>query len=241
MLGIARRTLIRSNLKFFPGTKAGFDPSHPASQGLIIATVPIGGNHRNIATGTVGTLTGTPAAQIIGNVGPAVACSGTNRAAFTITGSAVTPSTLAAIFFWSGTNAATQDICGSAASSGGNGVDLSMNASGVPAMRFFATQVATTLPALVANHSYFMVMSGVSGTGYSCAYTNLDTGQIFSQFVSSANTYIGNGTYSVGNVGDGSRPLNGSVGPSMYSGIYLSTAQAQAWAADPWSFWYSNK
>jgi hypothetical protein len=39
-------------------------------------------------------------------------------------------------------------------------------------------------------------------------------------------------------MGDGSRPLNGYVGSTMYSNIFLSLAQCQQWAADPWSFWY---
>jgi hypothetical protein len=179
MLTVARRKLIRTNPFRFPGTAPRFDPAHPASQNPIIATVSIAGNHENILTGKLGTLTGTPAAQIIGNVGSVVACSGTNRSAFAISGGILTPITLACIFFWSGTNAASQDICGNSSAPTGNGTDLSLNSTGVAAFRIGSAQVACTLPALVSGRSYFMAISGSSGANFNVAYSCAGNGSDF--------------------------------------------------------------
>jgi hypothetical protein len=204
------------------------------------AGVPLGNGYIGFAPGnaTLATLTGSPAAKILSPIGPAFACSGTNRATFTIA-TPVTPYTLAAIFLWNGTNAATQDICGALATTVSQGVGLSMGSTGIPGIRAHSAQVLSTLPAIVAGRSYFLAISGVSTVGFSIAYTTLDTGQVFSQFVSDAGAILSaTSSFTIGNLGDGSRPLNGSIGPTMFSNVLCSLPQLVQWASDPWSFWY---
>jgi hypothetical protein len=132
-------------------------------------------------------------------------------------------------------------VFGNDATVAGSGTNLSLGSSGIVQARLGGTGVVCTLPALAANTSYFIALSGVSATGFNVAYTNLSTGQMFSQFVSSVSPTSLNGTLTVGNIGALDRFFNGSVAAAMYSNSFMSLAQLNQWAADPWSFWYPDR
>jgi len=143
---------------------------------------------------------------------------------FSIPSTNFTNYTIAAIVNWAGTNAATQDITGNDTNPGGSGTNLSLTSTGVIQARLNAGAVPCSLPGLLANSSYFIAITGVSGTGFNVIYTRLDTGQVFSQFVSNATATLGNGTITIGNIGDASRYFNGSIAAAMYANNFMSLA-----------------
>jgi hypothetical protein len=226
----------------FPGTQPGFNPSHPAAAKPLFSGVSMGGNFINLGIGAGGgargTIVGSPTPKILPSIGLATLFVASASVQFSFPATNFTNYTIAAIVNWLGTNAASQDIAGNDTSSGGVGTDLGLSSTGVVSVRLNAVSVASTLPALVANASYLIAASGTSASGANMMYARLDTGQIFSQFVSSGTSTTANGTLTIGNVGDASRFFNGSIATAMYSNSFLSLAQLTQWAADPWSFWY---
>jgi hypothetical protein len=231
------------SLAFPCGQPPGFDPNHPAAAKALFSGVSLGGNFINLSPGAVtparGTVAGSPTAKL-SLLGPSTLFVANAAVQFAFPNTNYTNYTLAAIINWLGTNAASQDILGTdaTAASGGSGTNLALGSTGIPTIRFGSGAAASTLPALVANASYFIAVSGVSASGFNIIYTRLDTGQVFSQFVSTALTTGTNTTLSVGNLGDVSHFFNGSVAAAMYSNTFLSLPQLNQWALDPWAYWY---
>jgi hypothetical protein len=221
----------------FPGTNPGFDPAHMASFGLWASAIAQGANFFNPATGAVSTLTGSPTAKVL-MVGPALSMSGTQRGAFIVPSGAPSAVTIAAMFFWNGTNAASQDISGNnSLPTGGSGTDIALTSAGIPQIRFNGGTSVSTIPALTANSPYFFAASG-NQVSFNITVCRLDTGQMFSQSLATGAYASGNGTFCVGNIGDGTRPVNGALAAAMMSTALLSQQKLAQWAADPWGFWY---
>ena len=85
---------------------------------------------------------------------------------------------------------------------------------------------------------YLLLVSQNGAVGLSFLIKNLVTGAVQTATTSAATTgSSSNGTYVVGgdNIGD---YAGGDIAALAYLQGALSTAEMQAWAADPWSFWY---
>lgn len=229
----------------YPGSAAGIDASHPAAAGLLISTVARSGNHINLLNGAAGSIAGTPSRKLDGNLGDAVNFPGAtdriNFASFPTT--VFQTGTTAAIFRLNAVATLPVDICGD--SNGSNvGFSIGLDQT-VPAftVRFNAFIIAGALDSYAANVPYFVAASRNASNNVSIVVRRLDNGQVRSaELFAASGGAAGIGTYVVGGRDNTSgRNLNGAVACSMRSTAALSQAQLQAWAQDPWSFWYPQK
>jgi hypothetical protein len=101
--------------------------------------------------------------------------------------------------------------------------------------------VAHQLPAanaLVTGRPYFVAFSWTNAAAISYVIVPLDTGGWVSGTMANSTAAPSGSFLYVGNNSAKSAAFTGPVAAVMLSYAYLSLRQLEAWAIDPWSFWY---
>jgi hypothetical protein len=241
--------LWRNPLAFPAGRKPGFDPLHPASQGMQYGGSFIGAaggffvplNTAAEAAGIAGTVNQLPIGTAIG------VATGGGQATSYFTMPSITPTavTAAAIFMTTVASSAT----GYHTLIGSNAIGFYINNTTAPyRIDLFTGSADTLTSALVSvNVPYFVSCSYTNGVGMVGCLLNLNTGQLFTFNVSSAGNLSATATFlAVGNDYKGSGGSSGGIGAAggvshaMFSTANLALRQHIAWAADPYSFWYPD-
>ena len=243
--------LRRPNRLIYPGTRPGFDPSHPASAGfaglrgfsVVASTGQI--NFNSVTTGAAGVVSnvGSSTTVIDSIIGPSFVTMGSSVAIqFKSPGIVDTQCTVAAIVREK-TNF---------------GVTIFTNCSAAGGIRFDETNsrnLQLTFPyvaALTASSfaildvvPFFVAASAIGNGPLNYVATNLQTGQIFSSATttggSSPNGTIDSNYYLGLAPTAGASPFDGLIAAVMYSPKYLTMLQLLQWAQDPWAFWYPQK
>ena len=241
MLAVARRKLIRPNLFAYPGTRAGFDPSHPMAQQCVFSVVASGANATLLNTGAIGTPGGTVGAAVYSNMGPvATLTTLTSGISFSGQSTAVTLNfTIGGIFYFatlSTTNIVSTGITNS------TGVNLSPNVSNQLGAVYIGVNRITSTFVPTTNVPYFVAVSRNQSTA-NFVVVNLNTGQI--AYAASVGGGTGtpaapSGTFSLG-YDTAFSPSQGGYAAAMFSPVYSSLQQLALWASAPWAFWYPNK
>ena len=224
----------------FPGSRPGFDPSHPAAYRPLFSTTAGRGNFTNIFTGGKGTITngtGAPAAVMDGRIGPAInfpTSGGTGFITFPAIGGTITKATFAAIVVPTavGSNQVFFD-----SSSTNNGLSIGLNTSSQFALTLDGVSAVASAKALVVGVPYFVAAS-FNGTTTNLCLARLDTGQIYTSSGAQTGSPVSTGLLVIGNGQGNAREAISNIAAVMYSFSYLSLPQLRAWSADPWSFWY---
>lgn len=229
--------LRRRGLAYPAGFAPGFDPSHTASvnvqPGTAIAAVSVGGNFVNCLSGASATIVNSPAAKIIGGLGPSTSFTSTAKCTYpALTSLGLNKMTLAVIVQFISLTAAYQRLIGDITSF------ISLNASGV--VDFFSGGDHLTSPAFTAtiNVPYFIAIS-TSATALNFVILNLVTGALISQSLAGVSVNP-NGAINIGNNPPNNQVASAYIAAVMYAQNYLSVPQLLTWAADPWSFWYPS-
>ena len=158
-----------------------------------------------------------------------------------------TSGTLAAILQWTSAPAVGQTLFHSSGSSAGVQFGVQSTTNFRVTFPGGGTSLNPTTAAIAISIPYFVVMSfkDAGGGNYTAnvTITNLSTGVSTQGTATSASTgpIAQNGTYIVGNVSGAFAQLKASVSAIMFSNNFLSLSQQQAFAFDPWSFWYPNQ
>jgi hypothetical protein len=184
------------------------------------------------------------ATQPMPTIGPSVTNTG-NTAGWKITGLTVeTPTsiTCAAIVFLMGgqAGASLPTICTNSSSTGGTGGVYfgPFGASGTVGMQSIGpgTFKNSSFKLQYDNRPYF-IAGTVDGSVSSFVAADLSTGQIQSSAGTGLTFAANDGTYCYG--GTNTLHMNGNyLAAAMMSNADLTLAQLQAWAKNPWSFWY---
>jgi hypothetical protein len=241
--------LLRSyNPLVYPGGRArpGFDPSHPASSGVIngngFSGIASGANFVNLLNGAKGTPANGPTSTLDGRIGPS--------AVFTATGAQATYSTPLAVVNNSTTSAAIL-VCSAFNAGGGtwfihgtfvghyNGFGIT-SAGALQAYDKDGGSKSSTF-SLSLNVPYLIIVSKNSATVNFLA-VRLDNGSLQTSTASGFTTVsVSDGLYTIGCFAGSSGQIDASMATCMYGTSYLSMPQMLAWASDPWSFWYPPK
>lgn len=245
MLWTPRRKLIRlgSPLAFPGGFSMGFNKNHPAAQGILGCYAPNSDGFVDLLSGKPGSKTGTPTPAISPVFGVAGSFIG-SADNFIVTGSTnlYLNATIAGFVYFNAIGATSQFLF-STASGANAGYRLSANLTGGASLS--ATIGATTLNTLISLSAlvpYFIAFSSSGGTLVNVIVVDLRTGVTrFASSTPAATPVAGEATWSLGNLGTGTRPLNGLLGPLMYSSSFLSMPILAGWAADPWLLWMKLK
>lgn len=232
------------NLAFPGGRAPGFDPNHVAMSGggnCRFSSVNLGGAvHTNLLTGrrpdsTSGTLAQTvfsnaPFAKFTSST-ELIYSSGINLVAET--------AFFLAVIFYSTATTTTQTLY-TYGSARANGYGIGLNATASPTLNINNSGLSTGLT-YVANVPYFLV-AGRFGTGTNQALIllkRLDTGQVTTATFTAATAET---APTVVHIGATSVAITGGIAAGAYiGGGAPSLAMYQAWALDPWSFWYPNR
>lgn len=244
----ALRLLRRPSPFAYPGGLPGFDPSHPAAQGMTPGHAFSGianSGFINLLTRKAGTKVSTPAPAIIGSVGPSQLFSGGTQS-FTFAGQSTKNDvsfTVAAIVQFTAVTTNTYFFSSSGAASTGFALGLSTVSLISLAFPGGGTGLSIASPTFTNGIPFFIAVSATqvgSNFIWNYAIVNLQSGQIFSGSGTTASTgpVAPNGTYMVGNTPAGFHPANGNLAATMFAPAFFSKAQLLQWAQDPWSFWY---
>lgn len=248
-LVIPRRGLIRrpKGVLTYPGTKPGFDPSHPAANGIFpgygFSWVGNGANQAGIALLTGGlpsTIRAGTSNSIDSVIGPCTTITGTGQGiqfpASTAT-SLNNAVTMGVIFLLPSLPAGTTDVFYTSNSST-SGWSYRFAVSGGIIFAQGATTYTWSNP-LSGTGRFFMAVSMIPNGAIKAVVVSLDNGklQTFSS-TSTTTTSTSNGTYVMGTAStpSNSRPM--SFAAVCHSPVALSSEHLTRWAADPWSFWY---
>lgn len=241
------RLLRPYNPLVYPGGRArpGFDPSHPAAQGISnghgISAVASGNTFINLLSGRHGNTGGGGAnAGINGYIGPSVVNTAGSFVQFTGNSTVLdNAGTLAGIFFPTSLGGGGSPYAFMASSTATSGIELAVLSTGAIRLYAGSGSVTSTMTPITVNTPWFILASMNAGTLFTFAATNLATGQIFVESHSGATTPTApNGSYDFCGGGSGTDNLTGQQSAGMYGPAFLSVPQAAQWCADPWSFWY---
>jgi len=233
------------------GASPGVNANHPAGKNIVFSAYAANADMYSLLQGGLrGTLSGAPTGAIKSVLGPVV-----NFGASSIylqfggnTTAVIVNFTVAAIFQITTVNAALNGIFQSSTSSGGGGgVYLTGSTVGGNAQLAAGFYLGTTFQSgfnLTTNTPYFGVASvlNTGGTNYTVQFLakNLLTGKIQVATITgtSATANGGGATYNVGGLAGANFSLNGFLAAVAFTSFPISAAAQQAWADDPWGFWY---
>lgn len=235
----ARFLLRRSNPFKFPGTKPAIDPTHPASQGLVLnrglALVAATSNLMTDALGSTITVGSTGFTNSILSIGPAITFTAgvANRLA-AANQSTATPS--GATFAWICllNTVTTSDHC-PIKSSGTTVPSINTAKGGLCIFNGAAYSQSSIVPSVGV--PYFMAVSLANSSIVNFLVLNLNTGQVQTAATTTASNVSFAGAFEIGGNGSG-QGFGGALAAAMLSPTFLNMAQLKAWAQDPWSFWY---
>ncbi len=238
MAALARRGIIRPPRGPFsyPGTKPGFDQSHPAAAQCLFSGVAADGpNVINLLTGRQGTKTGaTPVNKTLIS-GRGIDFSGGNdNVNFAFPTTTFSVATMAAIFTLTGSSANAALVF---ATNAANSYGIQIGASNATIQAVIGATAATVVTSPVSGVPYFVVVSN-NGSPFNAVAVRLDNGILTTAATTTASPSAGDGSLYVGNRGTATRQLFGAVHALSFSNCLLTPTQLRQWAADPWSFWY---
>jgi hypothetical protein len=241
---------VRNKLIYPAGATPGFDPTHPAAQGIVsghgFAGVASNNGFANLVNGARGTLNTSPTSGIIGAIGPGLLCDSGNKSAtfagnlaandtaFTVAGIVQHTSIGGNFYLLSNTGTTGKGFYFGHSSS--SQISFTFNGGG--------STLGTPGLAYAANTPYFIAASAIqSGANYifHSAIKNLLTGAITTTATTQVSTgpaAASDGTYMVGNTPSGFQSLHGYIAAAMFAPSFLTRQQLLRWAEDPWSFWY---
>lgn len=219
----------------YPGSRPGFDPSHPAAQGIVknrgFSLVSSGANFISLLSGqpltVTGSLTSTPLA-----IGPTTTNNATSGDYATLSGQSTTSmpnQTLATVIQFSAASQTYAGVFGFSNYAFGT-------ASGNSHFGAYFTGGLDTGISAADNIPYFYALSIEGGASYNAVVVNLSNGKV-SQ--ASATTTLTPGVNASPTILKASTIyIDAYVACMMQAPTFLSMQQLLAWAADPWAFWY---
>lgn len=221
----------------YPGTKAGFDPSHPLSAGCRFSGVVRGSGFISLVSGKAGTTASAPSSKMDPNIGSSLVFSGTNEVDFT--GQSTTNDTqftIAALAYLNSTGATATLFNSDNTSSAG--CSLGCNSAGLFGAVYTGVNRISSSTTLSTGVPYFLIGSRIQAIG-NFAVVNLKTGQTFLSTTSggSGTPTAPSGTYEIGNAATG-QTWTGGIAAVMFSNQYRSLPDLAKIASDPFSFWY---
>lgn len=233
--------ILRQPPLIYRAGRPGFDPSHPASNGIRFSGISVGKNFNNLlSVPPTGTASGT-SSVVDGLIGLATKFSGSNHfVKFTGQSTANDQAATVGCIFRFNTLSGTPVLFANAATTA-TGYALQINSSGAA---FFYNNASGTTGAssfdLAAGNAYFIGASFNSSVA-NFVLANLQNGQVFSSSstgMSTANT-APDGNYLIGS-DQFSNSSASSIAAIMVNSNLMSIPQLMQWAQDPWSFWYPN-
>lgn len=111
----------------------------------------------------------------------------------------------------------------------------------LPASNALNIFYGATLAAITAttNTPYFWVGSVQPAVGVNNLVLNLATGRLVTATATTAaNTAVSSPMYVGNNAPANTQGVNGFIAAAMYSPVFLTLAEMQYWADDPWGYWY---
>lgn len=247
MAALARRGIIRPPRGpfAFPGTKAGFDPAHVASNGALISGIAHNGSFANMIPGVaalVGTVNGAgsaPVHKIDGKIGPSSYNANNGNVSFTYPNTNWSMQTIAVIYVPDAATSASPRQLVNMSAAGNSGMFPFVDTTGAVTLSYSNTNILVFSPIVVAGAPYFIAVSSRASTAYSGVMRRLDTGQVYPFSGTHAVAALaGDAALYVGNRGTNSRQSLGSIAAFMHSPSFMSVQQLVQWSADPWAFWY---
>lgn len=231
----------RNPLAYPAGVLPGFDPSHVAhvpSTSTTLCAVAHAGSFRDLLSGVTAIQGGAaaPTPVINGALGPCVSYDTTKQHVFAASGS---PGqiTFGVIFK---VNSITGGVYQSIMSDNSGANAFEINPTGGFEC-YFTGNITNGMPQAIAGHAYLFVGSFKANVLFNTALVDLTTGQSFIASSNAVGFALGTGKTSIfignGNSG-GNQPSECSIAAVAYTNKLMSIAEVQAWAADPWSFWY---
>lgn len=232
--------LTRPSPLSYPGGNPGFDAAHLAAPQTVFSGVASAGGFFCFK-GPIGkgTLNSTVAQQVKGILGPTLNLSTTTSCVDFTAPNVSSPKgiTIAAIFSFSTLNGAGQNIFAWTDGSF-NGLTFFLENTNNQLGCFSGGSSVLGSFTIAANTPYFAVASNSAG-GLKILLKNLQTGKV--QTASLGAVTIANttsGQFIVGAQEGNAAGIVGNMAAAMCAQSYLSMAQIQQWALDPWSFWY---
>lgn len=232
----------RNSLAFPVEVNPGFDPNHPAARAaFVVSVIPALKNYVDLTIGrplTVGG-TGSFGSAIDPNFGFATAVASgeafADRAAVAPAGS----TTQACFFRLSSTTGFQGLVCGSTTVNA-NTVLASSSGSLVS---FYGNNSHNSGLTVTVGEPYFAATSSLDAVTSNFVMVNLRTG--VTKFAAVANPHsvtVGAGSVRFcSSFNGGAQTIVGQMGAAMQSSVYLSLPQLNAWAGDPFAFWYPRK
>lgn len=234
--------LRRRSLAYPGGAKPGFDSTHPMAVGANLSAVfDNSGNFINLCPGfcpPIGTIAGTVAKKLDSQIGPAKDVGTTYKVTFTSGSGGIFSSASAAVTFAAIMRTSASDNSGiiCAGTDGPQIADF-----GGP---FYFSQSGTDTSSgitLAANTPYFVVASFEGTINFPCNFLvlNLQTGNIQTATVVIGQNVNSTGTgFSIGFEGKYTDYWQGRIAAVYAANAYHQLQDLQAWATDPWRFWY---
>jgi hypothetical protein len=237
---------LRSSWLGYPSAGFGVDPTHPASNKLVISAYAANGTFISGGGQILGAAT-TNVSLTPGVLpfGPAVkfASAGSVAQWSAMPTSLYTQATCAGIFgYLPSTGSTPQTVFGDYNQSTA-GFSLRVTSGLMNLAIGSSTAIATTLPVAI-NTPYFVAASFLGGSIINVVLINLNTGATYSQAITTsvpANTASAGGFIAIGNSAEASgqtRPLLGSAARFMRNNTFLTMPMLLQWAANPWAFWH---
>ena len=231
-----RRPFLSNPLAYPAGIKAGFDPFHFASKGVVnkngFSLVASGNNFINLLTGFSLNQSGSGNLSVLDSrIGPSVSFPSAGASSLSLSGqstTAISAMTVASIVTFNVVGTSFQAILS-------NGSVLVINSS--KQIQLYSQTSSTFIP--VVGVPYFIAVSK-NNTDNKINYviTNLNTGVIYSYTTTSAGALATPSSTPAVGANSGVQQTQGSIAALMYSSNYLSMQQLMTWGQDPWSFWY---
>jgi hypothetical protein len=230
----------------------GFDPEHLANGGGIVQTkgfsalaTPGQGQLIDLITGVKSTISGSTTTGTITPFGAGATTTSTGRYGFSFS-NATRNVTLGAIIYFGAVPSAIQDLILWSTASVNTG--LAVSATGNFTWIYNTGSTFTSLAvAVTAGHTYFVAISfsGVTGanTGqFICVDLTAGTKSQAVTFAPTAAS-VSYTQLLVGNGAGSGAPLVGTtyVLAAMGNFQFLKTTELEAWANDPWSYWYPRR
>lgn len=238
--------LPRRNLLSYPaGIAPGFDPSHLAartiSSGNGLSAVSLGANYLQLLRGSPCSETVAETAVFDGCIGVASINSGTSANVQSLNNSVDGNSrqTAAAIVVPTGSGT---DVLFANGSVGSTGIAIYL---GSLQLITYAQLTVSSGIFLNVGEPYFVAVSGADngfGDATNFVVKSLRTGQVFTAVGGRSNFLTSDGTYLIGSDIFGNKATNTKIAAVAFApNLFLSIPELQAWAADPWAFWYPRQ
>jgi len=243
--------ITRNPLAFPAGVTPGFNPNHIGARKCRWSGVPFGVNYCNVLNGKVGTMGGGAVGSLVsfkhGLLGPAIKASGYFYQAYTAfeTYTIVQNEDFTFAGFFQ-LDVGDGGDCAIVSNNGGNnnnyGAAITINGDRFKLYfigSIYAGPSATVL--CPVGGSYFFIASWTAAyNGVSMLTVNLATGQQRTEFMGTGGFNMLGGAGGASGLCFGGNMPPGSIGHMMWSRSYLMWQEMQAWAQDPWSFWYPD-